>query len=69
MPEPGAGPAPESITFPIGISLAEAERALTLATLRHFGHHRERTAAALGVSAKTLYNRLKEYAGDPAAEP
>ena len=26
--------------------------------------HKERTAAALGVSLKTLYNRLKEYAAD-----
>jgi two-component system response regulator AtoC len=32
-----------------------------LATLTHYGHHKERTAAALGVSLKTLYNRLKEY--------
>ena len=32
-----------------------------LATLRYFGHHKERTAAVLGISLKTLYNRLKEY--------
>ncbi len=34
---------------------------MILATLEHFGHQKERTAAALGVSLKTLYNRLKEY--------
>jgi two-component system, NtrC family, response regulator AtoC len=34
---------------------------LILATLAHYGHQKERTAAALGVSLKTLYNRLKEY--------
>ena len=51
-----------TVTLPIGSSLAHAERALILATLRHFHHQKERTAAALGISLKTLYNRLKEYA-------
>ncbi|MEO8297559.1 MAG: sigma-54 dependent transcriptional regulator [Burkholderiales bacterium] len=56
------------LVLPIGTSMAEAERQLILATLRHYHHHKERTAAALGISLKTLYNRLKEYAasGDPA---
>ena len=45
----------------VGTSLAEVERLVTLATLEHYGRHKERTAAALGVSLKTLYNRLKEY--------
>jgi DNA-binding NtrC family response regulator len=45
---------------------------LTLATLEHLGRHKEKTAATLGISLKTLYNRLKEYAaedGEPLAEP
>jgi two-component system, NtrC family, response regulator AtoC len=53
-----------SVTLPIGTSLADAERALILATLAHYNHQRERTAAALGISLKTLYNRLKDYAAD-----
>ena len=53
-----------SITIPIGTSMADAERQLILATLEHFNQQKERTAAALGVSLKTLYNRLKEYAAD-----
>jgi DNA-binding NtrC family response regulator len=54
------------ITLPIGISMVQAERALILATLERFEHHKERTAAVLGISLKTLYNRLKEYqAEDP----
>jgi DNA-binding NtrC family response regulator len=57
----------ESITLPIGTSMAQAERALMLATLRHYNHHKERTAAVLGISLKTLYNRLKEYAAEKAA--
>lgn len=54
----------ESVTLSIGTSLATAERTLILATLRHHHHQKERTAAALGISLKTLYNRLKEYAAD-----
>ena len=45
---------------------------MTLATLEHLGRHKEKTAATLGISLKTLYNRLKEYAGDddaPVSEP
>jgi DNA-binding NtrC family response regulator len=63
VPEPE-----EAISLPIGTSMASAERQLILATLRHYHHHKERTAATLGISLKTLYNRLKEYAAeDPAA--
>jgi two-component system response regulator AtoC len=57
---------PESDNIPllsirIGTPISEVERALILATLEHFDGQKERTAAALGVSLKTLYNRLKEY--------
>jgi two-component system response regulator AtoC len=62
--EPVAEPDVPFITLPIGTSVAEAERALMLATLRHYNHHKERTAAVLGISLKTLYNRLKEYAAE-----
>jgi two-component system response regulator AtoC len=58
VPAQGRG---SSLAISIGTPLAAAERELILATLEHFGHHKERTAAALGVSLKTLYNRLKEY--------
>jgi two-component system response regulator AtoC len=69
-PAAGATTAPSktagaaAITLPIGTSLADAERALILATLAHHNNQRERTAAVLGVSLKTLYNRLKDYAAD-----
>ncbi len=45
----------------VGTSIADAERTLILATVEHCGGHRERAAAMLGISAKTLYNRLKGY--------
>jgi DNA-binding NtrC family response regulator len=57
-------PAAEMLRLPIGTSMADAEKALILATLRHHQHHKERTAAVLGISLKTLYNRLKEYAAE-----
>jgi two-component system, NtrC family, response regulator AtoC len=51
----------EKLEVAVGTPLAAIERQVILATLEHYGHHKERTAAALGVSLKTLYNRLKEY--------
>ena len=45
----------------IGARLADVEREVILATFAHCGQHKERTAATLGISMKTLYNRLKEY--------
>jgi DNA-binding NtrC family response regulator len=49
------------LSLPLGISLAEAERRLVEATLLHLGQHREQAAATLGISLKTLYNRLRSY--------
>ncbi len=66
-----AGGAP-ALAVRIGMTLAEVERVVTLATLEHLGRHKEKTAATLGISLKTLYNRLKEYAAeedDPVSEP
>jgi two-component system, NtrC family, response regulator AtoC len=58
----------QTITVQVGTSIAQAERQLILATFEHCGHNKERTAAALGISLKTLYNRLKEFANDSAGE-
>ena len=55
------------ISVKLGTSMAEAERKLILATMAHFDNHKERAAAALGVSLKTLYNRLKAYAEEDDA--
>src|SRR4051794_8730611 len=57
----GATAGNATIEIPVGTPLSTVERQVILATLTHYGHHKERTAAALGVSLKTLYNRLKEY--------
>ena len=72
LPATESAPAPQSgvptLTIRIGTPLSEVERQLTLATLEFYGRHKERTAAALGVSLKTLYNRLKEYSTMPIRE-
>jgi two-component system response regulator AtoC len=60
---PVGGGAP-AISVRVGTTLAEIERQVTLATLEHLGRHKEKTAATLGISLKTLYNRLKEYSSD-----
>ncbi|MDN3920663.1 sigma-54-dependent transcriptional regulator [Roseateles violae] len=58
------------VRIAIGSTMAQAERQLILATFAHYKQQRERTAAVLGISLKTLYNRLKDYAEDEApAEP
>jgi len=54
--------ADENLGIRVGMSNTEVERILTLATLDHFGE-KKRTAEVLGISLKTLYNRLKAYKG------
>ena len=44
-----------------GMSIREVERTLIESTLEHFGGNKKMAAEALGVSLKTLYNRLGEY--------
>jgi two-component system response regulator AtoC len=47
--------------IPIGSSVADVERKLILATIEHCGGDKVRAAEILGISLKTLYNRLNEY--------
>ena len=49
------------IPMNVGMTVAEAERRLVLATLGHFAGRKLETAEALGISLKTLYNRIKAY--------
>ncbi len=50
------------LSFPVGTSLDEAQRDLILATLAHHDGDKQRAADTLGISLKTLYNRLGAYA-------
>ena len=45
----------------VGMTMAEAERRLIVATLSHFDGSKMKAAKMLGISLKTLYNRLHEY--------
>jgi DNA-binding NtrC family response regulator len=55
---PGDG---DFIRLYVGTPLAEIERRTILSTLEHFEGDKKRTADVLGISLKTLYNRLKQY--------
>jgi two-component system, NtrC family, response regulator HydG len=50
-----------SLHFQVGTSIAEVERRLIMATLEMHGGNKRKTADVLGVSLKTLYNRLNTY--------
>ena len=61
LSKPSTGTA---VTIPFGTSLASADRQLILATLEQCGGVKTRAAEILGISLKTLYNRLVEYGED-----
>ena len=62
---PGQRQVPSEEAVPVvvrvGTSVAEAEQRLVLATLAHCDGHKQRAAQILGISLKTLYNRLNAY--------
>jgi len=58
----------DCLRLPIGTTLAEMERQAIFATLDHCGGNKRRTAEILGVSLKTIYNRLAEYQGEESRD-
>jgi transcriptional regulator with PAS, ATPase and Fis domain len=50
-----------AVAFKPGMSLSEVERIVITETLKRYSGNKTRTAAVLGISLKTLYNRLNEY--------
>lgn len=59
---PGGESSGGQVSVPVGETLAEADRRLILATLVRCKGVKKQAAALLGISPKTLYNRLEEYA-------
>ena len=53
----------ETQGFAAGMSVAEAEKALIFETLKHTENNRTRAAELLGISIRTLRNKLNEYEG------
>ncbi len=63
---PGARPPapinePDTVRLPIGTTVGEGEKALIMLTLKHTKNNKTRAAEILGISLKTLFNKLKEY--------
>ena len=68
LPDPGApvpagnsGDSGAVLQVRVGSSLDDVERRLILATLQEIGGDKKRAAELLGISLKTLYNRLNLY--------
>jgi DNA-binding NtrC family response regulator len=55
-----------AIKFPVGTTVDAMERELILQTLAATGNNKTRAAELLGISLKTLHNKLKEYGGEKA---
>ena len=58
---PAAAADDNRISFQVGTTVEEAEKGLILRTLEHTRNNKTRAAEILGISLKTLHNKLKEY--------
>ncbi|MBZ5599828.1 MAG: sigma-54 dependent transcriptional regulator [Acidobacteriia bacterium] len=58
---------PDAVRLGVGTTVGEAEKLLILKTLEATSNNKTRAAEILGISLKTLHNKLKEY-GSGAAE-
>jgi DNA-binding NtrC family response regulator len=59
---------PDAIRLGVGTTVGEAEKMLILKTLESTSNNKTKAAEILGISLKTLHNKLKEYGGSQAAE-
>src|SRR6202789_4156908 len=59
---------PDAVRLGVGTTVEEAERLLILKTLEATSNNKTRAAEILGISLKTLHNKLKEYGSAAAAE-
>jgi transcriptional regulator with PAS, ATPase and Fis domain len=63
---PSAKSSSEELRIAVGATIEQAERALIEMTLDYSKNNRTRAAEILGISQKTLFNKLKEYGTQPA---
>ena len=63
-PEAASRESTASVVLEPGMTVDGAERSLIELTLRHTGGNRTRAAEILGISAKTLFNKLRDYGND-----
>jgi DNA-binding NtrC family response regulator len=52
---------PDAVHLGVGTTIEEAEKLLILKTLQATTNNKTRAAEMLGISLKTLHNKLKEY--------
>jgi DNA-binding NtrC family response regulator len=57
---------PDAVHLSVGTTVGEAERQLILKTLAATRNNKTRAAEILGISLKTLHNKLKEYGSSTA---
>jgi transcriptional regulator with PAS, ATPase and Fis domain len=57
---------PDAIRLGVGTTVGEAEKMLILKTLESTSNNKTRAAEVLGISLKTLRNKLKEYGSSTA---
>jgi transcriptional regulator with PAS, ATPase and Fis domain len=61
---------PDAIRLGVGTTVGEAEKMLILKTLESTSNNKTKAAEILGISLKTLHNKLKEYGNSTAdADP
>jgi DNA-binding NtrC family response regulator len=57
-PEPATA---DMVSLPVGMSMDHAEREMIRTTLRHTSGNKTRAAKILGISLKTMHNKVKKY--------
>jgi len=50
-----------TMTFRVGSSIGKVEKELIIRTLEHTGHNRTRASEILGISRRSLYNKIQRY--------
>jgi DNA-binding NtrC family response regulator len=50
------------MTIRVGMTVAEVEKELIILTLEHTGQNRSRASEMLGISRRSLYNKMQRYA-------
>jgi DNA-binding NtrC family response regulator len=58
----------DAVRLPVGTTVSQAEKSLIQLTLQHTKNNKTRAAEILGISLKTLFNKLKEYGTAAEAE-
>src|SRR5262249_61731189 len=63
--ESGGDQPADDVRLHVGTTVDEAERRLIVRTLAYTGNNKTRAAEILGISLKTLHNKLNRYSRSP----